>query len=79
VPFGLQVASCVPAGICIEASIGFAFDTSELFILPLVVRPALMKLTTAQSGSAEFNTLGRHHVLCAAPSSACSAVTSPSD
>jgi MFS family permease len=42
--------------ICIVASIGFAFDTYELLMLPLIVRPALLELTTAAPGSAEFNT-----------------------
>ncbi len=42
--------------ICIVASIGFAFDTYELLMLPLIVRPALLELTTAAPGSAAFNT-----------------------
>jgi hypothetical protein len=40
--------------ICGVAAIGFAFDTYELLMLPLIVRPALMELTTATPGSAEF-------------------------
>jgi len=41
--------------ICAIASIGFAFDTYELLMLPLIVRPALMDLLVARPGSAEFN------------------------
>jgi len=41
--------------ICLVASIGFAFDTYELLMLPLIVRPALVELSTAAPGSAEFN------------------------
>src|SRR5471030_277242 len=41
--------------ICAVASIGFAFDTYELLMLPLIVRPALVDLATAAPGSAEFN------------------------
>lgn len=40
--------------ICIIAAIGFAFDTYELLMLPLVVRPALLELTGATPGSKEF-------------------------
>ena len=42
--------------ICGIAAVGFAFDTYELLMLPLIVRPALLELTTAAPGSAEFNT-----------------------
>jgi len=41
--------------ICVVASIGFAFDTYELLMLPLIVRPALSELSTAAPGSVEFN------------------------
>src|SRR5205814_7322944 len=41
--------------ICIIAAIGFAFDTYELLMLPLIVRPALMDLVTAPPDSAEFS------------------------
>ena len=41
--------------ICVIASIGFAFDTYELLMLPLIVRPALMDLTPALPDSAEFS------------------------
>jgi hypothetical protein len=30
--------------ICATAAMGFAFDTYELFVLPLVIRPALARL-----------------------------------
>jgi len=42
--------------ICVIAAIGFAFDTYELLMLPLIVRPALTELITARPDSAEFNT-----------------------
>ncbi len=38
------------------AAIGFAFDTYEILMLPLVVRPALLELTGAAPGSPEFQT-----------------------
>src|SRR3982750_4364423 len=41
--------------ICAIAAIGFAFDTYELLMLPLIVRPALMDLITANPDSAEFS------------------------
>jgi MFS family permease len=40
--------------ICIIAVIGFAFDTYEILMLPLIVRPALLELTGAAPGSPEF-------------------------
>src|SRR5688572_31873336 len=40
--------------ICIIAVIGFAFDTYEILMLPLIARPALLELTGAQPGSPEF-------------------------
>jgi hypothetical protein len=42
--------------ICGVAAIGFAFDTYELLMLPLIVRPALTDLVAAPPGSTEFNT-----------------------
>ena len=42
--------------VCGIAAVGFAFDTYELLMLPLIVRPALLDLTTLAPGSAEFNT-----------------------
>src|SRR5437763_15895163 len=41
--------------ICIIASIGFLFDTYELLMLPLIVRPALADLIAARPDSAELN------------------------
>jgi len=41
--------------ICVIAAIGFAFDTYELLMLPLIVRPALMDLVAAPPDSAEFS------------------------
>jgi len=40
--------------ICIIAVIGFAFDTYEILMLPLIAPPALRDLTGAQPGSPEF-------------------------
>src|SRR3954463_7133085 len=40
--------------ICIVAAIGFAFDTYELLMVPLIVRPALIDLTGARPDSVEF-------------------------
>jgi MFS family permease len=42
--------------ICGIAAVGFAFDTYELLMLPLVVRPALTELVGAAPGTAEFAT-----------------------
>jgi MFS family permease len=41
--------------VLIVACLGFAFDTYEIVILPLVVRPALMELGDLRPGTAEFN------------------------
>lgn len=41
--------------ICVVACIGFAFDTYELLLLTLIVRPALSELLATQPGSALFN------------------------
>jgi hypothetical protein len=41
--------------ICIIAAIGFAFDTYELLMLPLIVRPALEQLGGLQFGSPPYN------------------------
>jgi MFS family permease len=41
--------------ICVIAAIGFAFDTYELLVLPLIVRPALMEMAKVKPGSPEFN------------------------
>src|SRR5215207_1219086 len=40
--------------VCVIAAIGFAFDTYELLMLPLIVRNALMELGGIQSGTDEF-------------------------
>jgi MFS family permease len=40
--------------ICVIAAIGFAFDTYELLMLPLIVRPAVLELTGAAPGTPEF-------------------------
>jgi MFS family permease len=40
--------------ICTIAAIGFAFDTYELLMLPLIIRPALMQLGGLQPGSPEY-------------------------
>jgi MFS family permease len=41
--------------ILVIAAIGFAFDTYELLMLPLIVRPAVMDLTGAAPGTPEFS------------------------
>src|ERR1700686_914826 len=41
--------------ICVIAAIGFAFDTYELLVLPLIVRPALMEMAKVKPGTPEFN------------------------
>ena len=41
--------------ICAVACVGFAFDTYELLMMPIIVRPALLALTTARPGTVEFN------------------------
>jgi hypothetical protein len=40
--------------ICTIAVIGFAFDTYEILMLQLVIRPALLELTGAAQGSPEY-------------------------
>jgi MFS family permease len=40
--------------ICFVAALGFAFDTYELLVLPLIIRPALTELGNLQLGSPEF-------------------------
>ncbi len=40
--------------VCAIAAIGFAFDIYEILMLPLIVRPALLELSGAVPGSAEF-------------------------
>src|SRR5688572_20532411 len=41
--------------ICGVAALGFAFDIYELLMLPLIVRPALLKLVNVRPGTPEFN------------------------
>ena len=41
--------------ICVMAAVGFAFDTYELLMLPLVVAPALRELVHAAPGSPAYN------------------------
>ena len=41
--------------ICATAALGFAFDSYELLMLPLLVRPALADLLTAAPNSLEVN------------------------
>ena len=41
--------------ICVIAVIGFAFDTYELLMLPLIIRPALEGLGGFKFGSPDYN------------------------
>lgn len=41
--------------ICVIAAIGFAFDTYELLVLPLILRPALLELSHVAPGTDAFN------------------------
>src|SRR5678810_1004733 len=41
--------------ICFVAALGFAFDTYELLMLPLIVRPALMELLHVPAGHPSIN------------------------
>ena len=41
--------------ICFVAALGFAFDTYELLMLPLIVRPALMELLGVPAGHPSIN------------------------
>lgn len=45
--------------ICIIACIGFIFDTYELLMLPLIIKPALLSLGGLQVGTPEFTHWGR--------------------
>lgn len=40
--------------VCVIAAIGFAFDTYELLMLPLIIKPALLELGGIQPGSQAF-------------------------
>src|SRR6187402_194813 len=44
--------------ICTIAVIGFAFDTFEILMLPLILQPAILELTNCVAGSAAFATCG---------------------
>jgi MFS family permease len=50
-PLRLTIVQWLIASIAV---IGFAFDTYEILMLPLIVRPALLELTGAAPGSPEF-------------------------
>ena len=67
--------------ICAVAAIGFAFDTYELLMLPLIVRPALAELLGVAPNSLEVNEwvgmTASTSRPSAAASSACSAAISP--
>lgn len=45
--------------ICIIASIGFAFDTYELLMLPLIIKPALLSLGGLVAGTPEYTNWAR--------------------
>jgi len=47
--------TAVQWAICAVASIGFAFDTYHLLVLPLIVRPALLEIGKLRPGTPEFN------------------------
>ena len=67
--------------ICGVAALGFAFDSYELLMLPLIVRPALADLLGVAPNSLAVNCVGRHDACTSrrwpAASSACSAGISP--
>ncbi|HEX3600764.1 MAG TPA: MFS transporter, partial [Lacipirellulaceae bacterium] len=41
--------------VCIIAAIGFAFDTYELLMMPLILRPAMLEMLGAPPNTPEFN------------------------
>lgn len=53
----VSAASLTPVQwlICVIAAIGFAFDTYELLMLPLIVRPALSELLAVPANSPQVN------------------------
>ena len=65
--------------ICAIAALGFAFDTYELLMLPLIVRPALAELLGVAAQQPGDQRVGRHPASTCprspAASSACSAAT----
>jgi MFS family permease len=48
--------------ICIMAAIGFAFDTYELLMLPLIVKESIMSLSGAKPGDATWAPGGENYV-----------------
>lgn len=44
--------------ICTIAVIGFAFDTFEILMLPLILQPAILELTNCVAGTPEFASCG---------------------
>ena len=50
-----QRLTFVQWAVCVIAAIGFAFDTYELLMLPLVLPPALGELLAGCAGQPEFN------------------------
>jgi MFS family permease len=55
VPFRPSRLTGIQWVICAVAALGFAFDTYELLVLPLIVRPALMEMAKVKPGTPEFN------------------------
>lgn len=49
-----RFSSFTRRAICVVAAMGFAFDSYELLMLPLMIRPALMELGGLRPGSPEF-------------------------
>lgn len=47
--------SAIQRVVCVVAAVGFAFDTYEVVILSLIVRPAINSLSPMTTGSPEFN------------------------
>lgn len=47
--------TAVQWAICAVASLGFAFDTYHILVLPLIVGPALLELGKLRPGTPEFN------------------------
>ncbi len=47
--------TAVQWAVCVVAAIGFAFDTYELLMLPLVARPAFLELSQLTQGTPEYN------------------------
>ena len=48
--------------ICIMAAIGFAFDTYELLMLPLIVKDSIMALSGAKPGDPKWVPGGEEYV-----------------